>query len=74
MLQLLQSAPALELPMLIHCVLNLKFITRLRLFVVYSEHALPTQVIPLNHAWVILESFLFNISSLCLLHIFHIYL
>lgn len=57
------SAPASELPMLIHC-LNLKFMTWFLLCVALWEHALPTQVIPLNHARVNLAWFLFNTSLL----------
>lgn len=63
MLQHLLSAPASELPFLIH-VLNLKFMTWFLLCVALSEHALPTQVVPLNHAWVILAWFLF-LTCLC---------
>lgn len=61
MSQALLSAQASEVPMLNHC-LNLKFMTWFLLCVALSEHALPTQVIPLNHAWVILPCFPFNTS------------
>lgn len=58
-LELIRLAPAFWLSMLIRC-LNLKFMTWFLLCLARSEHALPTQVIPLNHAWVILAWSLFE--------------